>query len=43
MDNKLEWNLKEIYKDDEDFERDVNRLKEKTKEITALKGKLSEG
>ena len=43
MNNKLEWNLKEIYESEETFEKDVNSLQEKTKEIVALKGKLSEG
>ncbi len=42
MDNKLEWNLKEIYKNDEEFENDVKALQEKANEIVALKGTLGE-
>lgn len=42
MENKLEWNLKEIYKNDEEFENDVKALQEKANEIVALKGTLGE-
>ena len=42
MDNKLEWNLKEIYKNNEEFENDVKALQEKANEIVALKETLGE-
>ena len=43
MSNKYEWNLKHIYENDEDIEKDIENLKLKTEEILLFKGKLSEG
>ncbi len=42
MDSKLEWNLKEIYNNEESFEEDVKKLQVKTNEILEFKGKLSQ-
>ena len=41
MNSKYEWNLQELYKNDEEYELDIKKLKEKTREIVDLKGKLS--
>lgn len=43
MESKYEWNLLDIYKDEESFNKDIETLKGKTEEIISFKGRLSEG
>lgn len=42
MDNKYKWNLKEIFKNDEDFENTIKLLYEKLEIIKTFRGKLNE-
>ena len=39
MENNLEWNFKEIYKDEKEFEDDIELLEKQTEEIIKLKNK----
>ena len=41
MENKFEWNFEEIYKDEKEFEADIELLEKQTEEIIKLKGTLS--
>jgi oligoendopeptidase F len=43
MDNKLVWNLKDIYENQELFDEDVKEFQKISKEILAMKGTLKEG
>ena len=42
MQNKDEWNLREIYQNEIDFEKDINLLEELTQKILTYKGRLKE-
>ena len=41
MENKFEWDFEEIYKDEKEFEADIELLEKQTEEIIKLKGTLS--
>ncbi|ACL69574.1 oligoendopeptidase F [Halothermothrix orenii] len=40
IDDKYKWDLEDIYKTDEEWEKDFNRVKDKLKDIATFQGKL---